>query len=267
MRSTWSGCEGGPACPPRAKRSVRTGSDDGGTWTRSGCCDGRVLVVEVDGALHLLPARWWDDQLRQNEVVLSGRTVLRFPSVVLRCEGSDRGGPVASRAGLTRKSLRSATPGHHSATTSRRTCTMAGVELRNWAGNVDVLDGRAAPADTVEQLQELVAARHACVRSGPAHSFNRVADTPVRWSACANSAARSRSRTTRCRFLPACATANSRRCSRVTARRCTISVRCRTSRSPARARPARTARVSATATLRPRPARSSSWTGAANSSG
>lgn len=47
---------------------------------------GRRLVAEVDGALHLAPRRWWDDQLRQNEVVLGGDLVLRFPTVVLRHE-------------------------------------------------------------------------------------------------------------------------------------------------------------------------------------
>jgi len=47
---------------------------------------GRRLVVEVDGALHLVPARWWDDQLRQNELVLTGRFVLRFPTVIVRHE-------------------------------------------------------------------------------------------------------------------------------------------------------------------------------------
>jgi very-short-patch-repair endonuclease len=52
-------------------------------WRRA---DGRQVVVEVDGALHLIPRRWWDDQLRQNELVLAGDLVLRFPSVVVRCE-------------------------------------------------------------------------------------------------------------------------------------------------------------------------------------
>lgn len=46
----------------------------------------RRLVVEVDGALHLAAERWWKDQLRQNEVVISGERVLRFPSVIVRCE-------------------------------------------------------------------------------------------------------------------------------------------------------------------------------------
>ena len=47
---------------------------------------GRTIVAEVDGALHLAPRRWWDDQLRQNELVLTGDLVLRFPSVIVRHE-------------------------------------------------------------------------------------------------------------------------------------------------------------------------------------
>ena len=53
------------------------------TWRRS---DGRLVVVEVDGAVHLAPGSWWDDQLRQNEITLSDALVLRFPSVVLRAD-------------------------------------------------------------------------------------------------------------------------------------------------------------------------------------
>ena len=53
------------------------------TWRRA---DGRVVVVEVDGALHLAVSRWWADQLRQNELALAGAVVLRFPSVVVRDE-------------------------------------------------------------------------------------------------------------------------------------------------------------------------------------
>ena len=47
---------------------------------------GRRLVAEVDGALHLVATTWWDDQLRQNEVVLTDRVVLRFPTVYVRHE-------------------------------------------------------------------------------------------------------------------------------------------------------------------------------------
>jgi hypothetical protein len=52
-------------------------------WRRR---DGRTVAAEVDGALHLTPRRWYDDQLRQNEVVIAGTIVLRFPSVVVRDE-------------------------------------------------------------------------------------------------------------------------------------------------------------------------------------
>jgi hypothetical protein len=52
-------------------------------WRRR---DGRMVVVEVDGALHLAPGRWWEDQLRQNELTLGDALVLRFPSVVVRTE-------------------------------------------------------------------------------------------------------------------------------------------------------------------------------------
>lgn len=47
---------------------------------------GRRLVAEVDGALHLIAMRWWEDQIRQNEVVLTDRVVLRFPTVYVRHE-------------------------------------------------------------------------------------------------------------------------------------------------------------------------------------
>ena len=48
--------------------------------------DGRLLVVEVDGSIHLLPQQWFDDQFRQNVVTLSGAIVLRFPSMVVRTQ-------------------------------------------------------------------------------------------------------------------------------------------------------------------------------------
>lgn len=53
-------------------------------WTRRS--DGRRVVAEVDGALHLIVQNWWADQLRQNEFAIDGDLVLRYPSVVLRAE-------------------------------------------------------------------------------------------------------------------------------------------------------------------------------------
>ena len=46
--------------------------------------DGRIVAVEVDGAHHLSTTQWREDQLRQNEVVIGGTLVLRYPSVVVR---------------------------------------------------------------------------------------------------------------------------------------------------------------------------------------
>lgn len=48
--------------------------------------DGTVVAVEVDGAVHLQPAAWWDDMSRQNELVIGGRLVLRYPSLTIRLE-------------------------------------------------------------------------------------------------------------------------------------------------------------------------------------
>ena len=46
--------------------------------------DGTILAVEIDGAVHLRPQSWWDDTDRQNEVVIGGSPMLRFPSLTLR---------------------------------------------------------------------------------------------------------------------------------------------------------------------------------------
>lgn len=67
---------------PRRERGGRRRFLDA-TWRRG---DGRLVVVEVDGALHLDQRRWWEDQHRQNEIVLSNAIVLRFPSVVVRTQ-------------------------------------------------------------------------------------------------------------------------------------------------------------------------------------
>ena len=74
--------------PPPDQQAVRTDSTGrrrylDATWTLP---DGTLVAVEVDGALHLSPQRWYADQLRQNELTLSGARVLRYPSVVVRTE-------------------------------------------------------------------------------------------------------------------------------------------------------------------------------------
>ena len=50
-------------------------------WVRA---DGRRVVAEVDGAVHLVPRRYWDDMERANELVLDGRLVLRFAAFAVR---------------------------------------------------------------------------------------------------------------------------------------------------------------------------------------
>jgi len=74
--------------PPPKQQAIRVESDGrrrylDAEWRLP---DGRIVVAEVDGAVHLAPRRWFDDQLRQNEIVLGGAVVLRFPSAVVRCE-------------------------------------------------------------------------------------------------------------------------------------------------------------------------------------
>jgi hypothetical protein len=88
--------------PPPQRQTIRR--ERGGrrrhldaTWRRR---DGRLLVVEVDGALHLEQRRWWDDQHRQNEIVLSDAIVLRFPSAVVRTQPEVVAGQIRRARGL-----------------------------------------------------------------------------------------------------------------------------------------------------------------------
>lgn len=48
--------------------------------------DGTLLVLEADGAGHLDTMTWWNDQMRQNDVVIDGSAILRFPTVALRLD-------------------------------------------------------------------------------------------------------------------------------------------------------------------------------------
>jgi hypothetical protein len=45
--------------------------------------DGRLVIAEIDGAVHLLPMTYWDDMARGNEVAISGERLLRFPSIAI----------------------------------------------------------------------------------------------------------------------------------------------------------------------------------------
>lgn len=48
--------------------------------------DGTELVVEVDGSAHMQIDSWLGDSDRQNEIVIGGRPVLRFPSITIRLD-------------------------------------------------------------------------------------------------------------------------------------------------------------------------------------
>lgn len=51
--------------------------------------DAYRTAVEVDGGAHRQVRQWWADLARQNEVVLGGRRVLRFPATVIRLHEDD----------------------------------------------------------------------------------------------------------------------------------------------------------------------------------
>jgi hypothetical protein len=48
--------------------------------------DGRLVRVEIDGALHLVVRTYWEDMARGNELVIDNETVLRFPSYVVHAD-------------------------------------------------------------------------------------------------------------------------------------------------------------------------------------
>lgn len=48
--------------------------------------DGKVVHVELDGALHLVVTSYWEDMHRGNELLLTGAPVLRYPSISWRIE-------------------------------------------------------------------------------------------------------------------------------------------------------------------------------------
>ena len=70
--------------------------------------DGLVARVEVDGAVHLLVRSYWDDMFRQNEFVISGDPILRFPSVAVRFDEFVVVDQVARALGLPGPTLRRA---------------------------------------------------------------------------------------------------------------------------------------------------------------
>jgi hypothetical protein len=68
---------------PPTRQTLRRDAD--GRW-RFLDVDFDFFTVEVDGALHLLPRRYWADMRRQNALTLRGDHILRFPSVAIRID-------------------------------------------------------------------------------------------------------------------------------------------------------------------------------------
>lgn len=66
--------------------------------------DGRRVIVEIDGAVHLLPARYWDDMSRDNELTIGGERRLRFPTVALYLDETRVVDQIARALGLVRTS-------------------------------------------------------------------------------------------------------------------------------------------------------------------
>lgn len=62
---------------------------------------GRSVLVEIDGALHLVVASYWADMARGNELVISGGRVLRFPSIALRTDEHAVGNQLRRACGLS----------------------------------------------------------------------------------------------------------------------------------------------------------------------
>ena len=44
---------------------------------------GKVWLIEIDGAAHLIVGNYWHDMSRANELILGGDSLLRFPTVAL----------------------------------------------------------------------------------------------------------------------------------------------------------------------------------------
>ena len=62
--------------------------------------NGRSVLVEVDGALHLIASTYWQDMLRLNEILIGGEPVLRFPSIALHLDEATVGNQLRRACGL-----------------------------------------------------------------------------------------------------------------------------------------------------------------------
>jgi hypothetical protein len=69
--------------PPPLRQAIRL--DEHG-HRRYIDADFDAFAVEVDGGLHLRPLNYWADARRQNDLVIGGDRILRFPSIAFRLD-------------------------------------------------------------------------------------------------------------------------------------------------------------------------------------
>jgi hypothetical protein len=69
--------------PPPLRQSIRYGPDGRRRYLDA---DFGAFAVEVDGALHLLTLNYWADARRQNDLVIGGDRILRFPSIAFKVD-------------------------------------------------------------------------------------------------------------------------------------------------------------------------------------
>ena len=69
--------------PPPLQQSIRC---DASGRRRYIDADFGAFAVEVDGGLHLLTLNYWADAQRQNDLVIGGDRILRFPSIAFRVD-------------------------------------------------------------------------------------------------------------------------------------------------------------------------------------
>jgi hypothetical protein len=69
--------------PPPLRQSIRYGPDGRRRYLDA---DFGAFAVEVDGAMHLHTLNYWADAQRQNDLVIGGDHILRFPSIAFRVD-------------------------------------------------------------------------------------------------------------------------------------------------------------------------------------
>ncbi len=69
--------------PPPIRQSIRL---DSAGRRRYLDADFGTFVVEVDGGLHLRAETYWNDAHRQNDIMLGGDRMLRFPTIAIRLD-------------------------------------------------------------------------------------------------------------------------------------------------------------------------------------